>query len=130
MSLSLQRSFFTKGRLAVLLIVAASVLLIVDTTRPPSGRLVVCLAVSAITGYQHHLSPKLSGWVHCRYSETCSVYAKRMLTTHGLFKGSIETYRRLKSCDGTSMPREKNEAFVFAHSADSRPGSSAKDVER
>jgi len=34
----------------------------------------------------------------CRYSPTCSAYAQEALEKHGLFRGSVLTFRRLLSC--------------------------------
>jgi putative membrane protein insertion efficiency factor len=46
--------------------------------------------------YQKIISPIFPST--CRYSPTCSHYAKEALETHGLFKGSWLAIKRIGSC--------------------------------
>ena len=46
--------------------------------------------------YQVSLGPFMGG--HCRFLPTCSQYAIDALTTHGAFRGSWLTVRRISRC--------------------------------
>jgi putative membrane protein insertion efficiency factor len=43
----------------------------------------------------------LSGWLggQCRFSPTCSRYAEEAIRTHGAFRGSLLTARRVLRCN-------------------------------
>ncbi len=59
------------------------------------------LAVFLISLYQWTLSPVLTvifGPNICRYKETCSSYAKRVIKTYGILKGVPLALMRLLSC--------------------------------
>lgn len=55
-----------------------------------------------ISFYQNILSPLLHQLLGtktmCRYSPTCSQYAKQMIEKHGVLKGSIFAIKRFLSC--------------------------------
>ena len=52
--------------------------------------------VMLITLYQKLLSPWLPP--SCRYTPTCSQYAREALLKHGLFRGLLLAARRLSRC--------------------------------
>ncbi len=52
--------------------------------------------VFLITLYQKLLSPWLPP--SCRYTPSCSQYAKEALLKHGLFRGLLLAVRRLSRC--------------------------------
>ncbi len=52
--------------------------------------------VMLITLYQKLLSPWLPP--SCRYTPTCSQYAREALLKHGLFRGLLLAVRRLSRC--------------------------------
>lgn len=54
------------------------------------------LLILIITLYQQLISPFLGP--SCRYSPTCSQYAKEALGKHGLLKGIALSVRRLLRC--------------------------------
>lgn len=49
-----------------------------------------------IRGYQRWLSPLLGP--HCRYSPTCSEYARQAIERHGLLRGAWLGTRRVLRC--------------------------------
>ncbi len=53
-----------------------------------------------ISFYQIFLSPFLTTilGIRCRYEETCSRYAKRVITYYGVRKGGVLAFQRLLSC--------------------------------
>jgi len=54
--------------------------------------------VAAISFYQVHISPHKPAWVRCRYNESCSAYAKRVIAEKGLLKGGADAFLRLSLC--------------------------------
>jgi len=60
------------------------------------ARTVVFFFQVLIRIYQGMISPFLPN--SCRYSPTCSEYAKQALKKHGLIKGLRLTLRRIGSC--------------------------------
>jgi len=54
------------------------------------------LAVAVIEGYRLVLSPYLGR--HCRFTPTCSDYARQALLGHGIARGSWLALRRLLRC--------------------------------
>ena len=47
--------------------------------------------------YQHLISPLIPA--RCRYTPTCSEYAKQSLVKHGLIKGSFISIKRIIKCN-------------------------------
>jgi len=47
--------------------------------------------------YQNFISPLLPS--NCRYTPTCSEYAKQSLVKHGLIKGSFISVKRIIKCN-------------------------------
>ncbi len=52
--------------------------------------------VGFIGFYQKAVSPWLGN--HCRFSPSCSEFAKQATETYGVFKGSVLAIKRLLSC--------------------------------
>ena len=52
--------------------------------------------VLIVRGYQATLGPFMGG--HCRFHPTCSEYSIAALQTHGAFRGTWLTLRRLMRC--------------------------------
>ena len=53
--------------------------------------------MSAVTGYQRHISP-LKGGQTCRFYPTCSQYALQAIEKHGATKGTFLAVRRVLKC--------------------------------
>ncbi|HEX7718875.1 MAG TPA: membrane protein insertion efficiency factor YidD [Woeseiaceae bacterium] len=66
--------------------------------------------------YRYLLSPLLG--VHCRFTPSCSVYARDALRQHGAFRGSWLAARRIGRChpwggsgdDPVPAPRDREDA--------------------
>jgi uncharacterized protein len=60
------------------------------------------LAIFFINAYQIVLSPILHSFLGvgkaCRFNETCSDYAKRVIEKEGFFNGGLLALKRLLSC--------------------------------
>ena len=54
------------------------------------------LLVLIIIGYQRLVSPYLPS--SCRFDPTCSHYAKEAIQTHGVFKGTYISVKRIAKC--------------------------------
>ena len=54
------------------------------------------LAVLLIRGYQHALGPFAAG--RCRFTPSCSEYAREALERHGLRRGIALAARRIARC--------------------------------
>ena len=59
-------------------------------------KLIVFLNIYIIKFYQYFISPVLGS--RCRYLPTCSEYYIESLKTHGIYKGSILSLKRIVSC--------------------------------
>ena len=53
--------------------------------------------LAIIKFYQNFISPLLPST--CRYTPTCSEYAKQSLVKHGLIKGSFMSIKRIIKCN-------------------------------
>jgi putative membrane protein insertion efficiency factor len=97
---------FRRGRLVVVLaLVAATLGIGLDVSRPPSSQWTTAGALGFITVYRQTLSPWLVGRGYvCRFTPTCSRYAEAVLKRDGFIKGSWETAARLARC-GPWTPR-------------------------
>jgi len=54
------------------------------------------LLIILIQGYSYLLSPWLGN--HCRYTPTCSSYAREAIATHGAWRGLWLALKRVASC--------------------------------
>ncbi len=54
------------------------------------------LALAALGGYQRFVSPALGS--HCRFTPTCSEYARLAVIEHGLLRGAALAAWRLMRC--------------------------------
>jgi uncharacterized protein len=54
------------------------------------------ILLGAIKLYQLHVSPMFGA--HCRYTPSCSVYAREALTRHGALKGLWRASKRVLRC--------------------------------
>ena len=54
------------------------------------------LLVLIIIGYQRLVSPYFPS--SCRFDPTCSHYAKEAIQTHGVFKGTYVSAKRIAKC--------------------------------
>lgn len=54
------------------------------------------LALAFLSLYKAVISPYMPG--QCRFTPTCSEYAADAITSHGAFKGSYLTVKRLARC--------------------------------
>lgn len=61
-----------------------------------STRVAAIPVIALVRAYQVLLSPLIGG--HCRFQPTCSAYAIEALRSHGVFRGSWLTVRRIARC--------------------------------
>lgn len=54
------------------------------------------IAVRLITNYQNYIRPGLP--VGCRFSPSCSEYAKQALIKYGFLKGTLKALKRILAC--------------------------------
>ena len=80
------------------LIIVLVMLIITDTFRAPSVQITSRFFIIAVKTYQIHLSPLLSAYVKCRFTPTCSEFAKIAVERYGIRKGIVLTFNRLLSC--------------------------------
>lgn len=55
-------------------------------------------ALTAISAYRAHISPRLHPFVTCRFRPTCSVYGYESIRKHGLLAGGARTMWRIARC--------------------------------
>jgi uncharacterized protein len=86
-------------RRALLLLIVAAVLLIVDLRRAPSEQLVTRVAVGAIHIYQGTLSPMYRRMgLQCRFTPTCSHYGEVCVRQFGVARGGWMAMKRVLKC--------------------------------
>ncbi|MGH9547288.1 MAG: membrane protein insertion efficiency factor YidD [Terriglobales bacterium] len=92
--------------LALLGVVAASVY--ADSFRRPDRQLTARVYIALVRDYQRVGSPRLVGYVQCRFRPTCSRYSIETVQRYGLRKGLALTAARLWRCRG-SVPLGTND---------------------
>ena len=55
-------------------------------------------AIAAIDEYRAHVSPRLRGYVRCRFQPTCSAYGREAIRKYGFAKGSVKAVWRIARC--------------------------------
>jgi len=76
----------------------AVALVCADSWRAPERQLVARAYIAAVHAYQQMGSPRLEGYVRCRYHPTCSRYSVEAVQRYGLRKGLALTASRLWRC--------------------------------
>ena len=95
-----------RGRLLALVI---ATWLVHDALVPTRYAVDARLAMYAIDRYRAAVSPRLRGFVQCRFVPTCSLYGRESIRKHGFAFGGIVTLVRIAKCGpwtpfGTSDP--------------------------
>ena len=74
------------------------VVVVHDVGTKPGDGFGARLAMFAIDEYRHHVSPRLSGVVSCRFKPTCSVYGRAAIEKYGLMRGGGKAAYRIARC--------------------------------
>ena len=72
--------------------------LLADTFRAPEDQFTGRLYVKAVELYQEYGDLLLQGRIHCRYIPSCSQYSIEAVENHGVRRGLVLSYHRIKSC--------------------------------
>ena len=59
-------------------------------------KLMIAVVLAPIIFYRYFISPLLG--INCRFSPTCSEYAKDAITRHGALRGGRLTVKRILKC--------------------------------
>ena len=89
--------FSAKSVLLGFTILVVSVL-VHDIVRPVDRELTTRAAIYAIQTYRLHVSPRIGGFVTCRFEPTCSVYGLEAVQRHGAFIGGARALGRILRC--------------------------------
>lgn len=73
-------------------------LLVADTFRAPQEQLTAWVYVQAVRLYQENGHLILRGRLRCRYTPTCSQYSIGAVELHGIRRGLLLSYERVRSC--------------------------------
>ena len=92
------RESLKKLRVWLALTLLLVVTLMVDLRRDPAHQVGARLYVMAVRGYQAIVSPRISGFVRCRYFPSCSEYSVQAVDRYGLARGIELTAARLCRC--------------------------------
>lgn len=100
----------TKATLAAatLVFLAMTALLHKDLSREPSQQSTATFLITSIQFYRHYISNHLGGVISCRFTPSCSLYAKLAIQKHGALKGTKMAIRRLYRCSRTSPKRTED----------------------
>ncbi|MCB1057824.1 MAG: membrane protein insertion efficiency factor YidD [Acidobacteria bacterium] len=82
-----------------LVLLAATLLLVLDLARPPRDQWSARVLLAGIHLYQATLSPRMSGMgVHCRFTPTCSHYGEAVIRQDGALVGTARAVWRIMRC--------------------------------
>jgi uncharacterized protein len=72
-----------------------------DAARPPGEQWGARAAVAAINGYRAVVSPVFArtGLIRCRFTPTCSEYARQAFQQYGSVRGALYAGGRLLRCN-------------------------------
>jgi len=76
----------------------ASTALAVDVSRQPDKQLTARSYIECVHVYQAFGRPLLKGVVACRFRPTCSDYSIEAVKKHGMLRGLVMTFKRIRSC--------------------------------
>ncbi len=68
-----------------------------QTSLPPVPSVAARAAVTLLNGYKRRVSPLMPPL--CRFTPTCSMYARDAILKHGLGRGAFLALRRLGRCN-------------------------------
>jgi putative membrane protein insertion efficiency factor len=113
-------------RQGLTIFLAGVALVVLTTFGPPEKQPAARLAVFAIRGYQHLLSPVVRRYVRCRYVPSCSEYAAEAIHNVGFWPGALLGVRRIASCRkevplGTHDPPPAGRTAGALRAIESRP---------
>jgi len=77
-------------------------LFFVDLLHNPEHQVTAKILLLPIGKYHEYVSPHLNGIVNCKFTPSCSSYAKMALKKHGAFKGTNMIIVRLAKCSPLS----------------------------
>lgn len=80
------------------IIASLIVLLLLDVSRLPQNQVSAKFLLFSIGTYRRFVSPKIRGFVVCKFQPTCSQYAYTSIEWYGTFWGGIRTVKRLLRC--------------------------------
>lgn len=84
--------------ISITLVVLATLLVVHDVGSRPGRGLAARTAVAVIDEYRHHVSPRISRFVICRFQPTCSFYGREAIRRYGLLRGAGKTAWRIARC--------------------------------
>jgi len=87
-----------KRRIFNYILVFIFILFLIDLSRFPHKQISAKILLFAIGQYQTHISPRIGGFVKCKFTPTCSEYGRLCIKYYGAFWGSIKTIERLSRC--------------------------------
>jgi uncharacterized protein len=94
------------GHVKKIIITASVVLaffLALDACRAPQNQISAKIVLSAIGGYQRHFSSRVPS--HCRFTPTCSEYARLAVIKYGTLKGvGLAAWRVVRCSPLTKNP--------------------------
>lgn len=89
----------SKARRAKLIGFALLLIVVIHDFAVPRGHgLAARGALFLIDEYRAHLSPRIRGVVTCRFTPSCSAYARASYLQYGFAKGTAKTAWRLVRC--------------------------------
>ena len=88
-----------RKKILVVFLVVFIMFFIFDNTRDPEYQISTSFYKSSIESYQNYISPRLDGFVSCRFRPTCSAYSYQSVETYGFVKGFGMTLERLSRCN-------------------------------
>ncbi|MCD4784646.1 MAG: membrane protein insertion efficiency factor YidD [Candidatus Eremiobacteraeota bacterium] len=85
-------------RIFYYILVIFFILVLFDLSRLPDKQISAKMLIFAIGRYQKQISPRIGGFVKCKFTPTCSEYGRLCIKYYGAFWGSIKTTERILRC--------------------------------
>lgn len=86
------------GRKIIYLMVIIFIIIMIDMSRLPEKQVSAKALLFGIGMYRKYISPKIGGFVRCKFEPTCSMYGYYSIKWYGAFWGGLKTMNRLMRC--------------------------------
>lgn len=95
------RKWLRRPEVYLAVLTVAAIMFLADSLRCPDRQVMAKAYIVGVREYQEWASPRLNGYVRCRFRPTCSNYSIQAVGRHGLLRGLTLTAERIWRCRRT-----------------------------